>query len=92
MMTVRVKKKPAWLSVITLTPGRSFTFGSTIYIESKLWDMQNTVAYKAVVAHESVHARQYAKYGTFLFLFLYFLVLPFGWNPWRRDWEAEAFA
>lgn len=27
----------------------------------------------------------------FLWHILYLLCLPFGWNPWRRKWETEAY-
>ena len=48
--------------------------------------------------HERVHHRQQdawwkwgGPFGLLAWYFLYLLVLPVGWNPWRYKWEAEAF-
>lgn len=52
-----------------------------------------------VLEHESVHLeqqRRWALYGLGVGLLawfaLYLFILPFGYNPWRRRWEREAFA
>jgi hypothetical protein len=29
--------------------------------------------------------------GIYIWFFLYLFCLPFGWNPWRKRWEFEAF-
>lgn len=49
--------------------------------------------------HEITHWEQQLQFlcrffgfvGLLLWLVLYFLVLPFVWNPFRRAWETEAF-
>lgn len=52
----------------------------------------------ALLTHEGVHLaqqRRWALYGfgvgLLLWWALYLLALPYGWNPWRRRWEVEAF-
>lgn len=51
-----------------------------------------------VIPHEKVHIRQQMPYwkkagplGLLAWLALYFLVLPVGWNPFRRKWETQAY-
>lgn len=48
--------------------------------------------------HEVAHLDQVEAYwrkahflGWLAWYFLYLLVLPIGWNPFRRRWETEAF-
>jgi hypothetical protein len=43
------------------------------------------------LAHELVHFRQQAEHPIWFWV-SYLLLLPFGWNPWRMRWEAEAYA
>lgn len=52
---------------------------------------------KRLLAHEAVHIRQQRQWaiygagvGLLAWLFLYLMVLPVGWNPFRRKWETEA--
>lgn len=87
-----VKRKPFWLSCLTLSWGRSLTIGQTIYIAPKTYGQLHNRTGHQVVAHEKVHAKQFSEFGTLSFLLLYIFVFPFCWNPWRREWEAEAFA
>jgi hypothetical protein len=44
-----------------------------------------------LVEHENIHLRQQERVGKWKFLFLYLFMLPFFVNPWRRDWEIEAY-
>lgn len=51
-----------------------------------------------VLQHEAAHYRQQRKWaiyglgvGLLAWFALYLLVLPVGWNPFRRKWETEAF-
>ncbi len=50
--------------------------------------------------HELIHIDQQGKWckwytfwivGLLAWFFMYFLVLPIGWNYWRYKWEYEAF-
>jgi Domain of unknown function (DUF4157) len=43
------------------------------------------------LAHELVHVRQQAEHPVWFWV-SYVLLFPFGWNPWRMRWEAEAYA
>jgi hypothetical protein len=81
-MTPRIVVVPDWL----LFWAAAFTLGQMIVVRR---------AYKddpVLLAHETIHTLQYRREGLLKFLFLYVLVLPFGWNPWRARWEAEAYA
>lgn len=51
-----------------------------------------------LLLHETVHINQQGAwfkkawvFGLLAWWFLYMLVLPVGWNPWRKQWETEAF-
>ena len=51
----------------------------------------------SLILHEGVHYRQQQRWairglgvGLLFWFALYLLVLPVGWNPWRRKWETEA--
>lgn len=43
------------------------------------------------IEHEKIHLRQQQRVGKWKFAFLYLFALPFVYNPWRRDWELEAY-
>jgi hypothetical protein len=54
--------------------------------------------YPGIIQHETVHyyqGRRWAIYGLgvglLVWWFLYMLVLPVGWNPFRKKWEKEAY-
>ena len=54
--------------------------------------------YEALLTHENVHMAQQKRWaiwglglGLILYFLLYLLVLPKGWNYFRRKWETEAF-
>ena len=44
-----------------------------------------------IISHEKIHLRQQREIGLVKYLFLYLLVLPLFWNPWRYNWEFEAY-
>lgn len=51
-----------------------------------------------VLTHELIHYFQQKRWaiyglgmGLLIWFILYLLVLPVGWNPFRRKWETEAF-
>jgi hypothetical protein len=53
---------------------------------------------EGVLPHEMIHIKQQEAFwkkagplGLLAWLALYFLVLPVGWNPFRRKWETEAY-
>jgi hypothetical protein len=64
-------------------PAAGLTLGKHVFLK-RLDD-------EVTLAHELVHVRQQADWGLWFFV-AYILLLPIGWNPWRREWEAEAFA
>lgn len=52
---------------------------------------------KQILIHEMVHWTQQRRWffwglgvGLLVWYLLYLLVLPVGWNPFRRKWETEA--
>lgn len=54
--------------------------------------------YEITLKHEKIHYNQQKKWaiyglgvGLLAWFLLYLLVLPVGWNPFRRKWETEAF-
>jgi hypothetical protein len=65
-------------------PLDGITIGKHIFLKN--------VQDKLIIEHELVHVRQMKEVGVVRYLFLYLLILPFGWNPWRLRWEAEAYA
>ena len=59
----------------------------------------NALEYAAVLRHETCHYEQIKKWydclwvlGIIAWWACYLLLLPIGWNPWRRKWEREAYA
>lgn len=52
-----------------------------------------------ILKHENVHIEQQKRWaiyglgvGLLAWFFCYELILPVGWNPFRRKWETEAYA
>jgi hypothetical protein len=64
-------------------PAHGITLGRHIFMR----DPGSTVT----LAHELVHVRQQAEHPIWFWV-SYLFLLPFGWNPWRMRWEAEAYA
>ena len=81
-MSPKVIAVPNWL----LFWAAAVTFRRFIFVRVKFKDDP------VVLAHETIHTLQYAREGWLKFLFLYWLVFPALWNPWRARWEAEAYA
>jgi hypothetical protein len=57
-----------------------------------------SIEYTHLLMHEGTHWQQQRRWaiyglgiGLLLWWVLYLLVLPVGWNPWRRHWETEAY-
>lgn len=46
---------------------------------------------KRLLAHEEIHARQMKDNGVFVYYFVYLLLFPLFYNPWRKKWEMEAY-
>ena len=65
------------------------TFKDTIYYPDAIED---PYMFPEFIEHEKVHIKQYEKYGTFLFLFLYLLFpLPIFFAYFRWKFEREAY-
>ncbi len=77
MQTFVVHKLWSWL------PMAGITFGKHVFLK----DVQD----KLTLEHELVHVSQQAEHGLWFWL-SYLVLLPIGWNPWRRRWEGEAYA
>lgn len=72
--------KPVVHKLPNWMPMGGITFGKHVFVKSLSY-----------VPHESVHVQQ--QYANPVWFWVsYLLLLPIGLNPWRRDWEAEAYA
>jgi len=73
--------------------GMTVTVFGTIYMTKYAWD--NYVAGdkkpNGLLFHEAIHISQQEKYGTWLFLVLYLLILPVIFCPFRLKFELEAY-
>jgi len=72
--------------------GMNFTLGRHIFLSDTSYDYFY-MAHEPddVLCHEYTHYLQQQRVGVVKFLLLYFLCLPFFWNPWRLKWELEAY-
>ena len=66
-------------------PAEAITIFGNIYVKDKSRDNPE------VLAHEMVHVRQQADHPVWFWV-SYILLLPIFWNPFRTQWEAEAYA
>lgn len=96
-MTNNVKLKPRssfWLTRFLDKFGGGVywtTVGDTIYYPY-IYDLKTAQSFTEIIEHEQVHLRQYKKYGTVPFLFLYALVfLPVFLSYFRWKFEREAY-
>jgi hypothetical protein len=64
-------------------PAAGITLGKHVFVKN-LGD-------QTTIDHELIHVRQQAEEGVWFWV-AYLFLLPFGWNPWRTFWEAEAYA
>lgn len=82
-----------YVKTVRLWPMAAITIYPFIFIDPKARKPR-----EQILAHEKIHHRQQDKFwtwggiiGLFYWYFLYLLVLPIGWNPFRWKWEYEAF-
>lgn len=74
---MKIYKLPSWFPV-----GGIMLFGNVA-----VKDMNDQV----LLAHEIQHVLQFRR-QPWTFYLKYLFLLPFGWNPWRARWEAEAYS
>ena len=86
MRFIKSKRFLKWIGAAAMTV---YPF---IIIDPRYLD--NTI----LIEHEMVHIEQQKRWfkyglgiGLLLWFFLYLLVLPVYWNPFRRKWETEAY-
>ena len=77
------KKNLIWFLTFPFAHNNFTTIGDSIYCPE--------IPSKQTLEHELIHVRQMKIHGTFKFIFLYFFCFPFFYNPWRYQWEREAF-
>ena len=77
------KKSIFWYLTFPFAHKNFTTIGDSIY--------GPTIPDAQTLNHELIHVRQMKIHGTFKFIFLYFFCFPFFYNPWRYQWEREAF-
>ena len=84
------EKGPIWWLTVFLNPNVTTTIYPTIYVASGFYSWPKSVQNR-VLKHEKIHLKQQKEVGVWMYLFLYVFCLPFFWNPWRYDWEYEAY-
>ncbi len=88
-MAIKEKSWIWWLTIFA-NPQVHTTIYPHIYVV-KGFDAWPEELKKRIIVHEKVHLRQQFEVGIVKYLFLYLFVLPLFWNPWRYDWEFEAY-
>jgi hypothetical protein len=70
-----------------------------IFVSLSSWRDETETVLSALEMHEQTHIRQQGRWyawawvlGLLAWWFCYCLLLPIGWNPFRRRWEREACA
>ena len=84
------EKKWYWLLTIFAGPKVHTTIYPHIYVAKGFNNWPEKLK-KRIILHEKIHLKQQKEIGLFKYLFLYIFVLPLFWNPWRYQWEMEAY-
>ena len=84
-------KQKSWLWNLTIFANTktTTTFFPNIYLSKNFYSLPKSHQSK-LLNHEKIHLKQ-QKNGLLKFLFLYLFCLPFFYNPWRYNWEYEAY-
>lgn len=85
-------KVKSWLWYLTIfaNPNNTTTISPHIYVHKDFYSFPKTMQ-ERIIKHEEIHLKQQKKEGLAKFLFLYIFVFPFVYNPWRYQWEYEAY-
>jgi hypothetical protein len=90
MMMVIKEKSWIWWLTIFASPKVHTTIYPNIYVAKRFNSWPKKLR-ERIIRHEKVHLRQQQEIGLLKYLFLYIFVLPVLWNPWRYQWEMEAY-
>jgi hypothetical protein len=85
-------KQKSWLWWLTIfaNPNVSTGLYPHIYVSKNFYNLSKS-SQDRVIKHEEIHLKQQQEYGLCKFLFFYIFCFPFFSNPWRYDWEYEAY-
>jgi hypothetical protein len=87
-----------FLRIITFGAQREYAtryntmIGRTMWVPTRaMWEGKSDADKYALILHEREHMRQERRNGKVLHAVRYLLVLPLGWNPYRRRCEQEGY-
>ena len=85
-------KRKSWLWWFTLfaNPNTTTTVYPNIYTH-KDFDTFSKELQKRIIKHETIHLKQQKETGLLKYLFFYVFAFPLFYNPWRYNWEYEAY-
>ncbi len=87
---MEIKQKSwLWWATIFANPNSTTTIYPNIYVSKNFYNFSKKYQ-DSTIKHEKVHLKQQQK-GLLKFLFLYCLCFPIIYNPWRYNWEYEAY-
>ena len=88
-MVIKEKSWIWWLTIFA-SPKVHTTIYPHVYVAEGFnsWPKQLK---KRIIKHENVHLEQQKEVGLLKYLFLYLFVFPVFWNPWRYQWEMQAY-
>ncbi len=84
------KKSHWWWLTIFAHPYTSTAIYPNIYL-TRSFDSEPKEVQDYLLRHEKIHLEQQKKVGVLKYHLLYVFVLPLFWNPWRFEWELEAY-
>lgn len=88
-MAVKIKTWVWWLTIFA-NPKVHTTVYPHIYVSEEFYFWPKSLR-ERIIKHEEVHLKQQKEVGVFKYFFLYLFILPIFWNPWRYNWEIEAY-
>jgi hypothetical protein len=84
------EKKWYWWLTIFASPLVTTTLSPHIYV-SRGYSGLNKTSQQRIIQHEEIHLDQQDEVGLTKYFFLYCFCLPLIYNPWRYNWEFEAY-
>lgn len=86
---IKVKSRIWWLTIFA-NPNVNTTIYPIIYVQHNFYSLNNHKK-ESIILHEKIHLQQQIKVGLLKFLFLYIFLFPILYNPFRYNWEMEAY-
>lgn len=86
-----MQKQKSWIWWLTVfaNPNTTSTIYPNIYLSKNFYNFSKETQNR-IIKHEQIHLEQ-QKNNLIKYLFLYIFTFPLFYNPWRYNWEYEAY-